>query len=136
MNIEQACKDIEENERREAAALMRADVSVLDSLWDENLVVYSGPDTCVEKITMLNLVQAGGLRPHDYRRRTLAILLEEDFAVAIGSDLSRFHPSFPTGAVLSRSYVNVWARRADVWKLLARYPAPRVWTSLLRQPTR
>ena len=116
-------KEVEQAEQWEAAAMLRADISSLDSLWDDDLLAYSSVNVYAGKVTLLNLIKTGGLRLRTHLRQTLQVVVEGHVAMAIGSETSEFE--MRAGEPITCSYLNVWARRFDGWKLIARHVAQR-----------
>ena len=114
-------KEVEETEQWEAAAMLRADIDSLDSLWDDKLLAYSGVNLYAGKFTLLNLMNAGGLRLKSHFRQTLQVLIEGDLAIAIGNETSELAIARGAGGLISCSYLNVWKKRPDGWKLIARH---------------
>jgi len=112
--------EIEGMDQREAGAMLRADVSALASIWDEKLVAFSTANLYAGKQTLLDYMKKGGLRLKSHKRHTIDVVSDGDKAVSIGVENSEME-STAAGTLLLCSYMNVWARRIDGWKLLARY---------------
>ena len=112
--------EIESIEQREADAMLRADLAALESIWDEKLIAYSTANLYAGKRTLLGFVASGGLRLKSHKRRTLEVVFDGDKAISIGVENSEMMGA-GAGMLLLCSYMNVWTRRADGWKLLARY---------------
>jgi Domain of unknown function (DUF4440) len=112
--------EIESMDQREADAMLRADLSALDSIWDEKLIAYSTANLYAGKQVLLGYIKKGGLRLKSHKRRTLKIVFDRNEAISIGLEDSEMDDR-RAGTRLSCSYMNVWMRRADGWKLRARY---------------
>jgi Domain of unknown function (DUF4440) len=112
--------EIEEMDQREADAMLRADLAALDSIWDEKLLAYSTANLYARKQVLLDYIKEGGLRLKSHTRRTVKVVFDGNEAISIGLEKSEIDAP-GAGTLLSCSYMNVWTRRADGWKLRARY---------------
>jgi ketosteroid isomerase-like protein len=112
--------EIERMDQAEADAMLRVDIAALESIWDEKLIAFSSSNMFAGKRTLLDFMRAGGLRLKSHSRRTMEIVFDGDKAISIGVENSEF-AGLGGGHLLLCSYMNVWTRRADGWKLLARY---------------
>jgi Domain of unknown function (DUF4440) len=112
--------EIENIEQREADAMLCADLSALESIWDEKLIAYSTANLYAGKRVLLDYMAAGGLRLKSHKRQTIEVVFDGDKAVSIGLENSEME-GISTGILWLCSYMNVWTRRIDGWKLLARY---------------
>jgi len=112
--------EIESMDQREAEAMLRADLSALETIWDEKLIAYSTANLYAGKGVLLDYIKKGGLRLKSHARRTLQVVFDGNEAISIGLEDSEMDVIGP-GAKLLCSYMNVWTRRADGWKLRARY---------------
>jgi hypothetical protein len=112
--------EIERVDQREADAMLRADLSALESLWDDKLITYSTANLYARKQVLLDYMAKGGLRLKSHTRRTIDVLFDGDKAVSIGVENSEMEGA-GGGTLLLCSYINVWTWRFDGWKLLARY---------------
>jgi ketosteroid isomerase-like protein len=112
--------EIEEAEQREAEAMLHADVANLDVLWDDQLLAYSTANLYARKATLLGLLKKGGLRLQSHSRKTLEVTVKGQTAIAIGNERSELIAD-SSGTLMICSYLNVWIKRDDRWKLLARH---------------
>jgi hypothetical protein len=112
--------EIEGMDQREADAMLRADLDVLESIWDDKLIAYSTANLYAGKRTLLDFMGNGGLRLKSHARRTTEVVFDGDKAISIGLENSEMTGIAPSSLWLC-SYMNVWTRRADGWKLIARY---------------
>ena len=112
--------EIEDMDQREADAMLSADLEALDSIWDEKLIAYSTANLYAGKQVLLEYIKKGGLRLKSHTRRTVQVVFDRDEAISIGLENSEIAGA-GTGTLLLCSYMNVWTRRADGWKLRARY---------------
>jgi hypothetical protein len=112
--------EIETMDQREADAMLRADLSALESIWDDKLIAYSTANLFAGKRILLDYVKKGGLRLESHERRTVEVVFDGNEAISIGTENSKMAGA-GGGTRLLCSYMNVWTRRADGWKLRARY---------------
>ena len=112
--------EIEILEQREAEAMFRADLAALENLWSEHLLVNSTANIIAGKQMLFDLIRNGRLRLKSYERRTLRLTEVGDIIVATGNETSRLDSETITD-LLFCSYMNVWIRNNDSWKLVARH---------------
>jgi Domain of unknown function (DUF4440) len=114
-------REVEEVEQLEANAMLRADVAVLDDLWDDHLLAYSTVNLYARKDTLLGLLRKGGLRLQSHSRKTQEVSVDDQIAIAIGNERSELVAGGSPGTIFICSYLNVWIRRSDGWKLMGRH---------------
>jgi len=112
--------EIETMDQREADAMLRADLSALESIWDDKLLAYSTATLYAGKRLLLDYMKKGSLRLKSHSRRTVEVVFDGNEAISIGIENSEMDGA-GAGILLMCSYMNVWTRRADGWKLRARY---------------
>jgi len=113
-------KEIEALEQREAQAVLNADLSTLQTLWADDLVVNSTANLIAGKSILLEMIKTGRLKLRTYERRPVRIAIFGDLVVATGNEISRLigaTAEFKTFV----SYMNVWRKRDGNWKLIARH---------------
>jgi hypothetical protein len=112
--------EIERMDQREAEAMLRADLSALESIWDEKLIAYSTANLYAGKRVLLDYMRNGGLRLKSHTRCTIEVVFDGEKAISIGVENSEMDGA-GAGTLLLCSYMNVWTKREEGWKLLARY---------------
>jgi hypothetical protein len=113
-------KEIETLEQREARAMLGADVSTLQTLWADDLIVNSTANLIAGKEILLDLIKSGRLKLNSYERRPVSIVTFGDLVVATGNEVSQL----VAGTAMIKtfvSYMNVWTKRSGNWQLLARH---------------
>jgi hypothetical protein len=116
--LEQA--EIETLEQREARAMLGADVSTLQTLWADDLIVNSTANLIAGKEILLEMIKSGRLKLNSYERRPVSIVTFGDLVVATGNEVSQL----VAGTAMIKtfvSYMNVWTKRSGNWQLLARH---------------
>lgn len=112
--------EIESLEQREARAMLGADVSTLQTLWADDLIVNSTANLIAGKEILLEMIKSGRLKLNSYERRPVSIVNFGDLVVATGNEVSQL----VTGSAMIKtfvSYMNVWTKRTGNWQLLARH---------------
>jgi ketosteroid isomerase-like protein len=119
-NIQQQQREIEALEQREAQAMRAADVSTLQTLWADDLIVNSTSNLIAGKEILLEMIKAGRLRLRTYERRPVRIKTLGDLAIATGNEVSQLIGE-QADLKIFVSYMNVWRKRDGNWQLLARH---------------
>ena len=113
-------QEIEALEQREAKAFHAADIATLQTLWADDLIVNSTSNLIAGKQILLEMIKSGAFRLHSYERRPVRIATCGDLAVCTGNEVSQVDVQ-ATVYKLFVSYMNVWAKRASGWQLIARH---------------
>jgi ketosteroid isomerase-like protein len=112
--------EIETLEQREARAMLGADVSTLQTLWADDLIVNSTANLIAGKEILLEMIKSGRLKLRIYERRPVSIATFGDLVVATGNEVSQLVAGSATIKTFV-SYMNVWTKRSGNWQLLARH---------------
>ena len=112
--------EIETLEQREARAMLGADVSTLQTLWADDLIVNSTANLIAGKEILLEMIKSGRLKLSTYERRPVSIATFGDLVVATGNEVSQLVAGSATIKTFV-SYMNVWTKRSGNWQLLARH---------------
>ena len=111
---------IRQAEQEEAEATLRGDVAALDGLWTEELLAYSTSNLYAGKQVLLGLIGSGAFRLRYHHRTTLQVIVDGDRALAVGNENSQFERPM-AGSIMLCSYMNIWTRQADRWRLFGRH---------------
>lgn len=111
---------IEALEQREAQAMLSADMSTLQALWADDLIVNSTVNIIAGKQLLLEMVEDGRLRLRMYERRPVRVVVLDDVTVTTGNEVSEL---IVRNVAVKHvvSYMNVWGRRGGTWRLIARH---------------
>ena len=112
--------EIEALERREAQAMLAADVATLGTLWADDLIVNSTSNLIAGKEILLEMVKNGLLKLRMYERRPVRVQVFGELVVTTGNEVSELVARGEVFKVFV-SYMNVWTKRAGTWQLLARH---------------
>jgi uncharacterized protein with von Willebrand factor type A (vWA) domain len=112
---------IRDLENREAEARVRADAVMLDTLWSDRLIVNSTSNLLLNKAQNLALLQLEVFRTNYYHRDTLKITLDGETAIATGNETTVLVGGVFAGSRVFYSYMNVWNKHAEDWKLVGRF---------------
>jgi ketosteroid isomerase-like protein len=118
-NLQQQ-REIEALEQREAQAMRAADVSTLQTLWADELIVNSTSNLIAGKEILLEMIKTGRLRLRTYERRPVRIKALGDLVVTTGNEVSHLMGD-EADLKIFVSYMNVWKKRDGNWQLLARH---------------
>ena len=113
-------KEIERLEEQEATAMRGADVSTLQKLWADDLIVNSTANLIAGKEILLEMVQKGMLKLRTYERRPVRIVTFGDQVVTTGNEVSQLIGNREEYKMFT-SYMNVWGKRGGKWQLIARH---------------
>lgn len=111
---------IRQAEQEEAEATLHGDIAALDRLWTEELLAYSQSNIYAGKQILLSLIGSGAFRLRSHRRTTLQVVVDGDRALAIGNENSQLE-GLMSGTLMLCSYMNVWTRQMDRWRLFGRH---------------
>jgi ketosteroid isomerase-like protein len=111
---------IRQAEQQEAEATLRSDIATLDQLWAEDLLAYSTSNLYASKQVLLGLIGSGAFRMKSHRRTTLQVVVDGDRALTIGNENTQFDGPLARTTLLC-SYMNVWTRQTDRWRLFGRH---------------
>lgn len=113
-------REIEALEQREAQAMRAGDVSTLQTLWADDLIVNSTSNLIAGKEILLEMVKTGALKLRTYERRPVRISVFGDLVVTTGNEVSQLIGN-TAEFKLFVSYMNTWTKRDGKWQLLARH---------------
>ncbi len=113
-------REIEALEQREAQAMRGADVSTLQTLWADDLIVNSTSNLIAGKQILLEMIRNGRLNLRTYERRPVRIAVFGDLVVTTGNEVSQLIGDTAEFKVFV-SYMNVWMKRGGNWQLIARH---------------
>ena len=113
--------EIEKAEQLEAQATLHNDIEALEALWSEHFIVSSTQNLVLTKPQALTLFRAGSIQLKTFDRRVSRVMVTGNVAIATGNET--FIPSEERyqSATVVCSYMNVWLREPDAWKLLGRH---------------
>ena len=113
-------KTIEIMEQRESQALRDADVSALQTLWADDLIVNSTANLIAGKPILLEMIRQGRIKLRTHQRRPVRIATFGKAVVVTGNEVSELI-SETAEFKLFTSYMNVWMKRKKDWQLVARH---------------
>ena len=113
-------REIEALEEREAQAMRGADVSTLQTLWADDLIVNSTSNLIAGKQILLEMIKNGRLKLRTYERRPVRIVPFGNLVVTTGNEVSQLVGDTAMFKMFV-SYMNVWTKRGGNWQLLARH---------------
>ncbi|MGO9454937.1 MAG: nuclear transport factor 2 family protein [Candidatus Binataceae bacterium] len=115
-------REIEALEQREAQAERSADVTILQALWADDLIVNSSANLIAGKQILLETIRNGRLKLRMFERRPVRINAFGDIVVTTGNEVSQLIGDSAEFKFFV-SYMNVWAKRNGNWQLVARHVA-------------
>ena len=116
---EDTIRALEEQERQ---AVLREDVTALELLWSDRLVVNNPQNTVSpDRAVVVDLVRRGLIRYARFDRRIEVIRFHNDIAVVMGSEtiIRRAEAGDPTP--VDRRFTHIWQRTGTAWRLIARH---------------
>lgn len=113
-------EEIKRLEQQEAQAMRAGDVSTLQELWADDLVVNSTANLIAGKQILLEMIRNGLLRLRTYERRPVRIVPLGDLVATTGNEVSQLITNAAEYKMFV-SYMNVWMKRAGNWQLVARH---------------
>jgi ketosteroid isomerase-like protein len=113
-------REIEVLEQQEADAMRSGDVSTLQTLWADDLVVNSTSNLIAGKEILLEMIKHGRLKLRTYERRPVRIVSFGNLVVTTGNEISQLVGDTAEFKLFD-SYMNVWAKPDGKWQLIARH---------------
>ena|SRR5689334_9970280 len=111
-------------EQREALARASCDLAALDSLWSEELLINATENLLFNKEQFLARMRGGRLRYTSFTRLTMQVRKLGDHTVVTSGSEAVVPAVGPDIAMaVFCSFMNVWVRERDDWKLAARHVA-------------
>jgi hypothetical protein len=107
-------------EQRESQAERDADISALQTLWADDLIVNSTANLIAGKQMLLEMFRQGRIRLRTHQRRPVRIATFGKAVVVTGNEVSELI-SETADFKLFTSYMNVWMKRKRDWQLVARH---------------
>ncbi len=118
--------EVAQLEEREAQATLGNDITALDTLWSDSLVVSSTANLVLSKSQALTLFRGGRIRLKTFERRISKLAVIGDVALATGNESFTVKDD-PTGKepntpdLFICSYMNAWKLEGGVWKMVGRH---------------
>lgn len=117
-NWEQEVRVAEERHRN---AFLANDVTALDAMLADGLIVNSPQNRIIEKRELLGMVERGVLAISTFEQDIQSIRRFGSIAVVMGEDRVVYaQPSPAAGRTERRRFTNLWERRGDTWIFVAR----------------
>jgi ketosteroid isomerase-like protein len=115
---------------QERAAILNQDISALERLWSDRLVVNTPLNRVNGKLDALDLVRRGQIHYSAFERRVEFIRVDGDLAIIMGAETVRPIGKAPfAGQTVQRRFTHIWRKEAGTWRLIARHaniiPPPR-----------
>ena len=107
-------------EQREVRAMLAGDISELEALWSDKLIVNSTANLISGKEVLLELIRTGRLKFDHYERRTVKVVELDGTIVTTGNETSQLAMQ-STKELFICSYMNIWAKESGRLKLAARH---------------
>lgn len=112
--------EIRRLEEEEALARTRVDVSTLEKLWCDELIINATENIIFTKDHFLLRIKTGQVRFNSFSRKISRIAIKENVAVSMGNESISPSKGPDAGKTVHCSYVNVWIRSGESWQLIGR----------------
>src|SRR5579862_6354166 len=112
--------EVEKLETEEAAARVTVDVSRLEELWADELLINATENIVYTKDHFLLRVKSGQVRFKSFERKISRISLKGDIAITTGNESIAPANGPDAGKTVFCSYMNVWVRNPAGWQLMGR----------------
>ena len=130
---EQPCSDeaaVRALDDQERAAVLNQDLSALERLWSDRLVVNTPLNRVNGKLDALDLLRQGKIHYSTFERRIEFIRVDGDLAIIMGAETAQPIGMSPfAGETVQRRFTHIWRKEAGTWRLIARHaniiPSPR-----------
>ena len=115
--------EIEKLETDEAAARVSGDIPRLEGLWSDELIINATENIVYTKDHFLLRLKSGQVRFKSFERKISRMTVEGDVVIATGNESIAPANGPDEGKIVYCSYMNVWIRRGEGWRLLGRQVA-------------
>jgi len=101
-----------------ADAILRGDLAALDKLWTEDFKV-NNPFNQVDRA---DRIRTGAVTYSSFTREPETVLIHGDTAIVMGREIVVPKGDSPdSGKTINRRYTNIWMKRSNHWRLVARH---------------
>ena len=105
----------------EAEAVLSSDMTKLEDLWSESLVVNNPANSVMQRTQVLEHVRTGIIKYTSFERSVEASTVIDDIGIIMGQEVVTPAPGAPlAGKTVTRRFTNVWSSSRGVWKLVGR----------------
>lgn len=116
---EAAVRALDDQER---AAVLNQDLSALERLWSDRLIVNTPLNRVNGKLDALDLLRQGKIHYSTFERRIEFIRVDGDLAIIMGAETAQPIGKAPfAGQTVQRRFTHVWRKEAGTWRLIARH---------------
>src|ERR1700736_1303774 len=112
--------EIEKLEGEEAAARVAGDISRLEALWSDELIVNATENIVYTKAHFLLRFKSGQVRFKSFERKISRTAVKGDVVITTGNESIAPSNGPDEGKTVYCRYMNVWIRRGAGWQLLGR----------------
>ena len=112
--------EIRRLEEEEATARAQVDVSALERLWCDELIINATENIIYTKDHFLLRIKAGQVRFRSFLRKVSRIAIRENVAVSMGNESISPSNGPDASKTVHCSYINVWIRSGESWQLIGR----------------
>jgi len=101
-------------------AMMAHDTQGVKTVWAEDFVVNSPNNTVLSRDQVVSMMEADFLDYRDFHKHISFVGQKPEVTIVMGYDtmIPNKGPGF--GQMVMRPFTDVWAKRSDGWKLIAR----------------
>ena len=115
-------KQIRRVNAQEVEGLLRNDVTLLRSIWSNELVVTNPLNTFVNKQEVLRLIESGILAFSSYERRIEYVHVYGNIAIVAGSETVVWAGKMPNaGRESLLRFTGIWKQQNGQWQQVARH---------------
>jgi len=101
-----------------ADAVLRGDLAALDKLWTEDFKVNNP----FNQIDRADRIRTGAVTYSSFIREPETVLIHGDTVIVMGREIVVPKGDSPdSGKTINRRYTNIWMKRSDNWRLVARH---------------
>lgn len=109
-------------EERHRQAFLANDVAAIDAMLADDFIVNSPQNRIIEKRELLGMVQGGVLAISEFDQQIESVRRFGDIVVVMGADRVVYAaPSPAAGRTDSRRFTDIWERRGNDWRFVARH---------------
>lgn len=113
--------EIRSLEEQERTAVLKEDISALERLWSDQLIVNNPQnEISANRSAVFERIKSGLIRYSQFDRQIEMIRFNEDLAIVMGSE-TVLRKGYAQAQAIHRRFTNIWKKSGSTWRMIARH---------------